>query len=133
MSAVIHRHVDTQAALAALADPTRLAIIELLRRRDHCVCHLVEVLELKQSVISHHIGILRRARLIDTYPHPSDRRWLYYRLDRESLRTLHARIGAMLDETDYDPAPLPCAADTEDWKQALDVHRAASPSGSAQR
>lgn len=67
MPTAIQRHVDTQTALAALADPTRLAIIELLGRRDHCVCHLVEVLGLKQSVISHHIGILRRAGLIQTY------------------------------------------------------------------
>jgi DNA-binding transcriptional ArsR family regulator len=34
-----------------------------LRHRDHCVCHLVERLSLKQSVIWHHVGVLRRAGL----------------------------------------------------------------------
>ena len=50
-------------AFAALADPTCLAILESLRHRDHCVCHLVERLSLKQSVIWHHVGVLRRAGL----------------------------------------------------------------------
>ncbi|HUG16064.1 MAG TPA: metalloregulator ArsR/SmtB family transcription factor [Thermomicrobiales bacterium] len=125
--------VETQAKLAALADPTRLAIVDLLRRRDHCVCHLVEVLQLKQSVISHHVGILRRARLVEAYPHASDRRWLYYRLDRASLRELSARLGMLLDQTDYDPVPLPCAADTGDWKQELVLPNDAPVSDNSQR
>jgi ArsR family transcriptional regulator, arsenate/arsenite/antimonite-responsive transcriptional repressor len=105
--------------LTALADPTRLAILNLLRKRDHCVCHFVEVLQLKQSVISHHIGILRRAGLIGTYPHPTDRRWLYYRLNRAAIEPLYVGLQELLDETAYNPVPLPCAADTDRWKDEL--------------
>jgi ArsR family transcriptional regulator len=96
---------------AALADPTRLAILALLRERDHCVCHLVERLELKQSIVSHHVGILRRAGLIHSRPHPVDRRWLYYRLDRAALAQVAAQLGWLLDDRGYDPTPLPCDAD----------------------
>ena len=96
---------------AAVADPVRLAILGMLRRRDHCVCHLVERLQLKQSVVSHHVGVLRRAGLVRTRPHPSDRRWIYYRLDREALADIADHLGWLLDGSEYDPAPLPCAAD----------------------
>ena len=97
--------------LTALADPTRLAILALLRARDHCVCHLVEELGLKQSIVSHHIGILRRAGLVTSWPHPTDRRWLYYRLDRAALEEITGFLGWLLDEREYNPDPLPCAAD----------------------
>jgi ArsR family transcriptional regulator len=97
--------------LSALADPTRLSILALLRQRDQCVCHLVEHLGLKQSIVSHHVGILRRAGLIRSYPHATDRRWLYYRLDRDALAAVAAHLAWLLDDRDYDPTPLPCGAD----------------------
>lgn len=98
-------------SFSALGDPTRLAILGLLRERDHCVCHFVERLDLKQSIVSHHVGILRRAGLIRSYPHPTDRRWLYYTLDRDALATLATRVAWHLDLSAYDPTPLPCGAD----------------------
>ena len=97
--------------LAALADPTRVQILELLRRQDHCVCHLVERLGLKQSVLSHHIGVLRRAGLVVSRPHPTDRRWVYYQLERAALGELADWLGGLADDGDYDPTPLPCPAD----------------------
>lgn len=96
---------------AAFADPTRLAILGLLRHRDHCVCHLVERLELKQSVISHHVGVLRRAGLVTAHPHPHDRRWLYYRLNREALSRAAMGLAWLLDESVYDSTPLPYPPD----------------------
>lgn len=98
-------------ALEALADPTRWAIMARLRERDHCVCHLVERLGLKQSVVSHHVGILRRAGLVRSHPHPTDRRWLYYQLDREALAALNAELSLLSDAGAYNPIPLPCGAD----------------------
>ena len=97
--------------LTALADPTRLQIIGVLRRQDHCVCHLVEGLDLKQSLISHHIGVLRRAGLVTSYPHPDDRRWLYYRLNRDALRSVTCALDQLADDAEYDPTPLPCPID----------------------
>lgn len=97
--------------LNALSDPTRLAIVTLLRQQDQCVCHLVESLNLKQSIVSHHVGILRRAGLVTSWPHPSDRRWLYCRLDRTALREIAGLLGWLLDDADYDPEPIPCPAD----------------------
>lgn len=99
--------------LTALADPTRLAILVELRTRDLCVCHLVERLGLKQSIISHHIGILRRAGLVSSWANPSDRRWLYYRLNRSAFAEVASQIDWLIDDVEYDPTPLSCGAEAE--------------------
>lgn len=49
----------------ALAHPTRLKIMELLKTRPTlCVCHIYEALELEQANVSQHLRILRTAGLI---------------------------------------------------------------------
>jgi ArsR family transcriptional regulator len=63
----------------ALADETRLRILNLVCRRELCVCQLVEVLGMGQSKVSRHLAHLRRAGLVN------DRRdglWVYYSLGR---------------------------------------------------
>jgi len=48
----------------ALAHPTRLAILALLREGEICVCDLEPALDLRQANISQHLAILRRANLV---------------------------------------------------------------------
>lgn len=45
--------------LKALAHPTRIRILELLEQKGRCVTNIGDFLELKQSNISQHLGILR--------------------------------------------------------------------------
>lgn len=45
--------------LKALAHPTRIRILELLDQEGRCVTNIGEKLDLKQSNISQHLGILR--------------------------------------------------------------------------
>ncbi len=97
--------------LNALSNPTRLAIFALPGQRDQCVCHLIESLGLKQIMVSHHVGIHRRSGLVTPWPHPSDRRWLFYQLDRTALREIADVLGWLLDDADYNPVPMPCPAD----------------------
>ncbi len=103
--------------LHALADSNRLKIISLLSSRDHCVCHLVESLNLKQSIVSHHIGVLRRANLVTNYPHSTDRRWLYYRLNREQLAVISSHLLKLTNEANYNPIPLSCPIDESPSEQ----------------
>lgn len=58
----------TAAVLKALADPTRRAIVERIRRRgeETCVCELEGHFELAQSTLSHHLKVLREAGLIES-------------------------------------------------------------------
>jgi ArsR family transcriptional regulator len=87
------------ALFAALADPTRLGIINLLANNDEpvCVCDITDQFDKGQPTISHHLSILREAGLV------SGTRagiWSFYALNRERL----AELQAMLDEI-YHPLP----------------------------
>ena len=75
----------------ALADPTRVAIINCLSAADEvCVCNLTETFDLSQPTISHHLKILRDAGLV-----ASTRRgtWAYYRLLPEAVQQLRHTLG----------------------------------------
>src|ERR1044071_2928056 len=63
--------------LRALADPTRLRLINLMGDAEVCVCFFVEILKINQPKISRHLAYLRRAEIV------SARRegiWMHYRL-----------------------------------------------------
>ena len=65
--------------LKALADPTRLTMVAALRKAAEpvCICDFTGALNLGQPTISHHMGKLREAGLVE-----SEKRgiWVYYRL-----------------------------------------------------
>jgi len=61
----------------ALAEPMRWRIVELLAGEELCVCHLVEELGVAQSLVSHHLKVLRDAGLVES---SRFRYWTYYRL-----------------------------------------------------
>jgi len=50
----------------ALAHPTRLFIIDRLRKRDICVCEFVEFIDADQSTVSKHLAVLRSAGIVST-------------------------------------------------------------------
>ena len=71
----------------ALADETRVQIVELLSHKERCVCELEQVLELAQSKLSFHLKVLKESGLI------ADRRegrWMFYGLQRDTLDQIAA-------------------------------------------
>lgn len=50
--------------LKLIADESRLKLLCILRSGTHCVCELIEHLEMSQSLISHHLADLRKAKLV---------------------------------------------------------------------
>jgi ArsR family transcriptional regulator, arsenate/arsenite/antimonite-responsive transcriptional repressor len=81
----------------ALADRTRLRIINLIGESEICVCFFVEVLQVKQSRISRHLAYLRNAGLVKAR---RDGKWMHYRIsDPSDPDTAHvfgevrARLG----------------------------------------
>ncbi|MDD4051557.1 MAG: metalloregulator ArsR/SmtB family transcription factor [candidate division Zixibacteria bacterium] len=60
----------------ALNDEHRVRALLALRRRELCLCQLVELLELAPSTVSKHMTILRQAGLVEGR---KDGRWMYYR------------------------------------------------------
>ncbi len=95
--------IDHSTALfRALADPTRLRLLNLLRDGERCVCELVDVVGGPQPKTSRHLAHLRKAGLV-----VSRRRgqWIYYRL-AEPTTELHRRLINCVSECFGDMAQL---------------------------
>jgi ArsR family transcriptional regulator len=80
--------------LKALADPTRLRILNLLSRHEGevCVFEIVESFTLEQPTISHHLRILRDAGLVDCRKKGL---WAYYYVRREALKRAQEVIDGL--------------------------------------
>ena len=79
------------ARFRALADPTRLAIVNRIAGSgETCVCDLVAASGLSQPTVSHHLRLLREARLVE-----AERRgtWAFYRLVPGAVEELRAALG----------------------------------------
>lgn len=80
-----------------LADETRLRILDMLgRRRELCVRDLWERLGQSQPAVSHHLGLLRMAGLVDTR---HEGKHIYYRIDQQRFDEMMemiqlTRVGA---------------------------------------
>lgn len=61
----------------ALADRTRLRLINLMGDTEVCVCFFVEVLKTNQPKISRHLAYLRRAGVVSAR---RDGKWIHYRI-----------------------------------------------------
>jgi ArsR family transcriptional regulator len=60
---------------AALADTTRLRLLNLMADHEVCVCHFVEILGQSQPKISRHLAYLRRAGLVAAR---REGKWMHY-------------------------------------------------------
>lgn len=80
----------------ALADSTRLRILNLIADQEICVCYFVEILRVSQPKVSRHLAYLRRAKLVETR---RDGKWMHYRLavppDEIAAGMLRATIASL--------------------------------------
>jgi DNA-binding transcriptional ArsR family regulator len=96
-----------QAALTALADPTRRRLYERLRRRPHTVGELARLARVTQPAVSQHLRVLRQARLV-TDRREGTRR--HYRATTDGLAELRRYVESLWDDVlaayaADDPAP----------------------------
>jgi len=90
-------------ALKALADPTRLKILGLLKAKGRsccdligrsepglCACDIEAAVGLSQAAVSHHMGLLRRAGLVEAEKRG---RWIYYRRNEAAIARLADQIA----------------------------------------
>ena len=73
----------------ALADETRLQIIELLVEGEQCVCDLTDMLGCAQSRLSFHLKTLKDAGLVEDR---REGRWIYYSLNSERVEEMQEFI-----------------------------------------
>ena len=69
----------------ALSDETRLAILEMLRGGERCVCDLQDALDASQSRLSFHLKVLKDAGWVRDR---KEGRWSYYTLVPERVAEL---------------------------------------------
>jgi ArsR family transcriptional regulator len=87
--------MDVPHLLAALADPTRLGALDVLRDgREHCVCELMARLEVPQSRMSRHMAVLRQAGLVVGR---RDAQWVRYRMVPGLDPAVRRLLAAALD------------------------------------
>lgn len=77
MSTKKSKSFDMDLFFRALADRTRLRLLNLMGDDEVCVCFLVEALGISQPTISRHLAYLRRARIVTAR---RDGKWMHYRL-----------------------------------------------------
>lgn len=80
---------DKDLFFKALADRTRLRLLNLIRDDEVCVCFFVEILKTNQPKISRHLAYLRRAGIVGARREGS---WMHYRIvepsDLDAARVL---------------------------------------------
>jgi ArsR family transcriptional regulator len=91
--------VELAAVFKALGDPVRLRLLSMIASRaggEMCVCELTPAFELSQPTISHHLKLLRQAKLIDC-----ERRgtWVYYWLVPETTDKLASLLTRTIDHS----------------------------------
>jgi ArsR family transcriptional regulator len=84
---------------AALADPTRLRLLNLIAGREVCVCYLVEILRLAQPKISRHLAYLRKAGVVTAR---REGKWMHYSIRQPEGTAAVLILSAAIDSMKAD-------------------------------
>src|SRR5919107_1298500 len=83
------KQFDKELFFRALADRTRLRLLNLMGKEEVCVCFFVEILKTNQPKISRHLAYLRRAGIVGAR---REGQWIHYRIvepaDADAARVL---------------------------------------------
>ena len=79
-------YIDKQTRLLkALANSSRLKILNLLQIREMCVCEIMVALGLTQPTASHHLGILEN---VDVVKDRKEGRWVFYSITSDAVKSM---------------------------------------------
>jgi ArsR family transcriptional regulator len=84
---------DLVRLFAALADPTRLRLLNLMNGREVCVCYFVEILKEGQPKISRHLAYLRNAGVVSAR---REGKWVHYSIEWPQDAAAAAILNAAL-------------------------------------
>ena len=82
-------------AMAALADPRRRAVVDLLRRRPHRAGELADALAISPPALSRHLRLLKRSGLVTDDEPDDDARVRLYRLQPERFVSLQDWVASI--------------------------------------
>ena len=73
-------HKERAKVFKALCDERRLKILQLLQEGEKCACVLIESLDMPQSSLSYHMGILCDSGIVEGR---EEGKWTHYSISRE--------------------------------------------------
>lgn len=76
--------------LKAMADETRLAILEMLSQEELCACHILEAFDITQPTLSYHMRILVESGLVDS---KKDGTWTRYNINPQAMTSFNAKVS----------------------------------------
>jgi ArsR family transcriptional regulator len=86
------KSIDLASLFAALADTTRLRLLNLMASREVCVCHFVEILGQSQPKISRHLAYLRNTGIVAAR---REGKWMHYSICAPADPILAAALAAL--------------------------------------
>jgi len=104
--------IDLALFYKALSEPVRLRIVHLLLQRDEiCVCDIITMLSLPQSVVSRHLAYLKKSALVTSRRQGN---WQYYALSLiEPTHSLHFLLNSLQQTFEH------CSDGNQDIKQLI--------------
>lgn len=78
----------------ALAEPTRLQILDILSCGTVCACEILDGMEISQSTLSHHMKVLTECGLVSGRKEGT---WMHYTINRDKISILQQGIEELTD------------------------------------
>jgi DNA-binding transcriptional ArsR family regulator len=113
---------STQAAFSAISDPTRRAVLDLLRRSSLPAGQIASAFSVSRPAVSKHLRLLRRARLVQERREGRNR---FYQLNPEPLRAVDSWLNDYRMFWQANLASLKNFVETERAKESSRVHKPA--------
>jgi ArsR family transcriptional regulator len=90
---------DPELFFAALADRTRLRLLNLMRDGEVCVCFFADTIGTNNPKVSRHLAYLKRAGLVSGR---RDGKWMHYRITEPSDKKAAAVLAATMEMLESD-------------------------------
>lgn len=76
----------------ALCDENRLKIMYILTRGEHCACKLLDVLNIGQPTLSHHMSVLCKSGLVLSR---REGKWTHYKISKKGAASAKETLSAL--------------------------------------
>lgn len=100
-------HARNAAVLKAFCNVTRLQVLERLRSGEKCACDLMDCIDVSQSNLSHHMGVLVESGVVRAR---QEGRWTFYSIDPEGAERASALVRNLTKVAET-PEPTRCCSD----------------------
>lgn len=96
-------YMDCVPVLKALADETRLSILNMLRDGELCACNIQDHFEISQPTLSYHMKILMQSRLVTGR---KDGLWMRYSINKENFEPARELLSSFMQSSDQESVCL---------------------------